>query len=272
VYRDNPEAEDFTERFLALFDASIADLDRAIERSPALLDPNGVPDGVLPWLASFLDLALDPSWSPDLRRKILLALPDLYKRRGTLSGLTDTIKLIFGVDASIQELAAERNWGSVGANNDKPRLRNSIQLGSSRLFGKSRARFRLNTSALSTAPLRSYGNPDHDPLLAQAFRLRVLVPPVESTAARQRLEQVIVSQKPAHTMATIRFGGDGFVLGGRSAIGVDTIIGPVPKPVLGSVGNVRLNRMSVLWHGAHGTLKGLRLGETSIVRARTNAA
>jgi len=32
VYRDNPDAEDFSERFLSLFDASIADLDRAIER------------------------------------------------------------------------------------------------------------------------------------------------------------------------------------------------------------------------------------------------
>ncbi|HEU5132979.1 MAG TPA: hypothetical protein VFT26_12780, partial [Pyrinomonadaceae bacterium] len=62
VYRDNPDAEDFTERFLALFDASIADLDRAIERAPALLDVNGVPDGVLPWLGSFLDLTFDPSW------------------------------------------------------------------------------------------------------------------------------------------------------------------------------------------------------------------
>ena len=39
VYRDNPEAEDFTERFLALFDASIADLDRAIERAPHCLTP-----------------------------------------------------------------------------------------------------------------------------------------------------------------------------------------------------------------------------------------
>jgi phage tail-like protein len=272
VYRDNPEAEDFTERFLALFDASIADLDRAIERSPALLDPEGVPDSVLPWLAGFLDLAFDPSWSPDLRRKILRALPNLYRRRGTISGLSDTIKLIFGVDVAIQELATERNWGAVGATSSRAQLRNAIQLGSSRLFGKSRSRFRLNTSALSTAPLRSYGNPDHDPLLAQAFRLRVLVPPVASPEVRRRLEQLIMNQKPAHTVATLRFGGEGFILGARSAIGIDTIIAPVPRPVLGSTGNVRLNRMSVLWHGVHGACKGLRLGETSIVGAKTIAA
>jgi phage tail-like protein len=86
VYRDNPIAEDFTERFLALFDASIADLDRAIERAPALLDPEGVPDGVLPWIGSFLDLAFDPEWKPELRRKILKALPQLYRREEQCAG------------------------------------------------------------------------------------------------------------------------------------------------------------------------------------------
>src|SRR6202040_3442772 len=42
VYRENPKAENFTERFLSLFDASIADVDRVIERYPALLDSTGV--------------------------------------------------------------------------------------------------------------------------------------------------------------------------------------------------------------------------------------
>ncbi len=273
VYCDNPQAEDFTERFLSLFDTQIADLDRAIERSPALLDPAGVPDDVLPWLGGFLDLVFDPAWSPELRRKILQALPELYRRRGTLSGLVDTIKLVFdNINPEVQELAAERNWGAVAANTDRTQLRNSIQLGSSRLFGKSRARFRLNTSALSTAPIRSYGNPDHDPLLAQAFRLRVLVPPLNSLLTRQKVEQLIASQKPAHTVSTIHFGGEGFIIGNRSALGIDSLIAPLPKPVLGASGNIRLSRMTVLWHGPNGTPRGLRLGETSIVGMRRIAA
>ena len=273
VYRDNPSAEDFTERFLSLFDASLADLDRAIERAPALLDPAGVPADVLPWLGSFLDLAFDPAWKVDLRREVLAALPDLYRRRGTISGLTDTIKLIFGVTPAIQELATERAWGSVAKPGAGKSL-NAAQLGMVRLFGKSRARFRLNTSALGKAPLRSYGNPDHDPLLAQAFRLRVLIPPlvVNTAAARQSLEQLVVSQKPAHTVASIRFGGDGFLLGDKSAIGVDTIFGSLPPPVLGTSGNIRLRRMSVLRRGVHGVTSGIRTGETSIVGVKTIAA
>jgi len=273
VYRDNPEAEDFTERFLALFDAPISDLDRAIERAPALLDPQGVPADVLPWLGSFLDLMFDPGWNTEMRRQVLSALPELYPQRGTISGLTETIKLIFGVTPAIQELAMERDFGSVANAKGIPQ-RNQAKLGTVRLFGKSRARFRLNTSALGGAPLRSYGNPDHDPLLVQAFRLRVLIPPlaVSSPAARQSLEQLVASQKPAHTVASIRFGGEGFILGDRSAVGVDTIFGPPPLAVLGKAGNVRLRRMSLLGSGRHGPSRGIRLGETSVVGVQTIAA
>ena len=261
VYRDNPEAEDFSERFLALFDASIGNLDRAIERAPALLDPEGVPDDVLPWLGSFLDIVFDAAWSPDLRRKILHALPDLYRRRGTLAGLREAIKLVFAVEPAIEELAAARNWGSV-AKSDGPQVQNAAYLGSVRLFGKSRARFRLNRSPLGGALLRSYGNPDDDPLLAQAFRFRVLVPPhsLITANARQRLEQLVASQKPAHALATIRFGGEGFILGNTAAVGVDTLLAPLPPPVLGKDGNIRLRRMSLLWHGRHGRPKGITLG------------
>lgn len=273
VYRDSPEAEDFTERFLSLFDAPISDLDRAIERAPALLDPAGVPADVLPWLGSFLDLIFDPGWNPEMRRNVLSALPKLYPQRGTITGLTETIKLIFGVTPAIQELATERDFGSVAKARGAP-LRNQAQLGTVRLFGKSRARFRLNTSALGKAPLRSYGNPDHDPLLLQAFRLRVLIPPlaVRSPAARQSLEQLVNSQKPAHTVASIRFGGEGFILGDRSAVGIDTIFGPPPAAVLGKAGNVRLRRMSLLGAGRHGATHAIRLGETSVVGVQTIAA
>ena len=41
VYRENPQAEDFSERFLSLFDAFLEDVDGVIERLPALFDTNG---------------------------------------------------------------------------------------------------------------------------------------------------------------------------------------------------------------------------------------
>jgi phage tail-like protein len=260
VYREQPDAEDFTERFLSLFDASIAELDRAIERAPALLDANGVPDEVLPWLGSFLDVAFDGAWGPERLRHIVRAVPELYRRRGTAAGLAQAIQLIFDVEPAIQELAAERNWGGLGE---------TTRLGAVRLFGRSRARLRLGSSSLSTTPLRSFGDPDTDPLAAQSYRVRVLVPPspLLVPAERGRLERLVASQKPAHTVASIRMGGNGFVVGNWSAVGVDTVFGALPPPVLGT--NVRLRRMSVLWHGPHGSRTGITPGATAVVGVNT---
>jgi hypothetical protein len=138
-----------------------------------------------------------------------------------------------------------------------------------RLFGRSRARFRLGISLLQAAPLRSFGDPDADPLAAQAHRFRVLIPPSRllAAASRQRLEHLVASQKPAHTVASIRVGGNGFVIGNWSAVGVDTVFGALPPPVLG--GNVRLRRMSVLWHGRRGPRTGITPGSTAVVGVNT---
>ena len=303
VYRENPAAEDFTERFLSLFDSTIADLDRAIERYPALLDPAGVPEEVLPWLGSFLDVAFDPLWEPERRRRILQAIPQLYRKRGTVEGLKMAFKLVFDVEPIIQEQAAERSWGILGSktvrggtlNPDSdgscdsaadtnstdgqaagsPRqpvaptaASNTAILRGMRLFGRSRTRFRLGNSPLSKATIRSYGNPDHDPLISGAYRFRILVPiPLQEKnlhdkSLQVRMEQLVESQKPSHTVATVRFAeGGGLLLGGWCAVGIDTVLGHPPQPILGPEGNVRLRGTAVLWPARGGRERGPVMGQ-----------
>jgi phage tail-like protein len=259
VYTQDPAAADFTERFLSLFDAAFEESDRAVERYPALLDPGGVPEDVLPWLGSLLGLAFDPGWDAAIRRNLVTAAPRLYRGRGTPTALSEVIKIIFGVDAAISELATDRNWAS---------LRRASLLGATRLFSRSRTRFRVGGSALSSAPIRSSGNPDDDPLTAQANRIRVLVPPAPGRGRPDlaALRQLIVSQAPAHTVAEVRPGGLGLVVGVWSAVGVDTALVPLPAPVIGAatpagvVQPVTLRRHSVLWPAARGSWAGIRLG------------
>ena len=264
VYRENPRAEDFSERFLSLFDASVADLDAAIEQFPAALDVAGVRSELLPWLASFLDLVFDPSWEPVRQRDILAALPRLYRLRGTVAGLQLAIRLVFDTEVAIQELAFERAWGKLGRHGN-------AMLGGVRLFGKSSARFALGRSALSRTPIKSYGNPDLDAVSSGAYRFRVLVPPgrLVSGLSAQRLARLVESQKPAHTQATVRSGGSGFVIGSFSAIGVDSVLAPLPAPVLGAAGNVRLGRMSVLWPARRGGHSTFVLGNPVVVGVQT---
>jgi phage tail-like protein len=261
VYRENAPAEDFTERFLAIFDAEIEKVDRAIERFPALLDAAGVPDEVLPWLGGFLDVVFEPAWDPARRRELLRALPRLYALRGTVAGLHQAIRVLFDTEPVIQELGPERAWGKLGANG-------TAVLRGTRLFGRSRARMRLGRSALGSAPLMSRGNPDRDPVGAGAYRFRVLVPPL-AREARARLERLVEAQKPAHTQAAVRMGGSGFLLGAGTALGVDTALVPLPAPVLGRAGNVRLARASVLWTGRRGPRPAIVIGQPIVVGLHT---
>jgi phage tail-like protein len=224
VYREEPEAEDFTERFLSLFDAALEDLDRVIERLPALLDVDGVPEEALPWLAAFLGIVFDARWSGQTRRALLKKAPDLYRARGTPQGLIDSIETLFGVKPVVNEQAFQRRWAI---------LRREGRLGQVRLFGRSQSRFRLGSSALGATQLNSFGNPDHDPVRMGSHQFEVLVPPLDRRDATlaDQLNRLIESQKPAHAQHTFRMGGEGFILGYRSVIGIDTLL-TSPRPVV----------------------------------------
>ncbi|MFC9430113.1 phage tail protein [Streptomyces sp. NPDC056987] len=263
AFRQDPAADDFTERFLSLFDSSLADLDRVIERYPALLDPAGVPDRVLPWLAGLLGLSFEAGWDARTRRELLAAAPELYRRRGTPWALRKAVRIVFGVEPVIDELAGDRRWAH---------LRDTVGgagpgLGSVRLFGRSASRFRVGGSELGAAPLRAFGDPDNDPLTAHAHRFRVLLP--AGAADESALGRLVERQAPAHTVGSVRTGGAGFVVGSRSTVGVDTAFVPLPPPVLGGEHPLRLNRDGVLRPGPRGWRRGVGVGVVSAVGVHT---
>jgi phage tail-like protein len=259
AYRQDPVADDFTERFLSLFDATMAEIDRVIERYPALLDPAGVPDRVLPWLAGLLGLSFEAGWDAGTRRALLAAAPMLYRRRGTPWALQEAVRIVFGVTPVIDELATDRRWAHTGGS--------GLGLGSTRLFGRSSSRFRIGGSALGAAPLRAFGDPDSDPLTAHAHRFRVLLP--AGTADEKALRRLVERQAPAHTAGSVRIGGVGFVIGSQSTIGVDTAFVPLPPPVLGGDRPLRLNRDGVLRPGPRGLRRGVSVGVVSAVGVHT---
>nr|WP_042185022.1 phage tail protein [Kibdelosporangium sp. MJ126-NF4]CEL16460.1 FIG01130097: hypothetical protein [Kibdelosporangium sp. MJ126-NF4]CTQ90412.1 FIG01130097: hypothetical protein [Kibdelosporangium sp. MJ126-NF4] len=259
AYRQDPVADDFTERFLSLFDATMAEIDRVIERYPALLDPAGVPDRVLPWLAGLLGLSFEAGWDAETRRALVAAAPMLYRRRGTPWAVKEAARIVFGVCPVIEELAADRRWAHTGGSGPG--------LGSVRLFGRSSSRFRIGGSSLGGAPLRTFGNPDTDPLTAHAHRFRVLLP--AGAADEQALRRLVERQAPAHTVGSVRVGGSGFVVGSRSTVGVDTAFVPLPPPVLGGDRPLRLGRDGVLRPGPRGQRRGVSVGVVSAVGVHT---
>jgi phage tail-like protein len=232
IFSEDVDARDFTERFLSLFDAQLEEVDEIIGRFDALLDAEALPDDALGWLAGLLGLGFEAQMSVAQRRALIAAAPDLYRRRGTPSGLVDTLRIALGITAIVQELGPERPWAAVGG----------TRLGSVRLFGRSRARVRLGTSRLGSAPLISRGNPDDDARLAGAYRIVVTVGPGTNRAL---VERIVRSQAPAHVVATVRVHEPGFVLTERR-VGIDTVL-VAPAPAV--VGAIRLGRGGVLRRG-----------------------
>jgi phage tail-like protein len=235
VYAGDVDARDFSERFVTLFDAQLEEVDETVERLPALLDAAALPDDALTWLAGLLGLGFEAVMTVAQRRALIAAAPDLYRRRGTPSGLVRTLAVALGITAIVEELGSQRPWGAAG----------DARLGTLRLFGRSRARVRLGTSQLGRAPLMSSGNPDDDARLAGANRIVVSVPP---NSDRGLVERVVRSQTPAHVVASVQMRAPGFVLTDLR-LGIDTVIaGPAPAVL----GTVRLGRLGVLRPGRAG--------------------
>ncbi|MER7873508.1 phage tail protein I [Streptomyces solisilvae] len=296
AFREDPAADDFTERFLSLFDATLAQLDRVIERYPSLLDPAGVPDRALPWLAGLLGLSFEAGWDARTRRALLAAAPELYRRRGTPWALREAVRIVFGVTPVVDELAADRRWawlrqavGAFGAEREQGGEGEQGQepgpgpgrgrgretgpgqgLGAVRLFGRSASRFRVGGTALGAAPLRAFGTPDRDPFTAHAHRFRLLLP--AGSADETALRRLVERQAPAHTVGSVRTGGAGFVVGSRSTVGVDTAFVPLPVPVLGGAHPVRLGRDGVLRPGPRGLRRGVGVGVVSAVGMHTQVS
>jgi len=263
VFREDPVAADFLDRFLATFDASIEDLDRIIARFPALLDPASTPAEALAWIGTFLDIVLDPAWSVQMRRDILLAAPELYRRRGTPWAVARAIELTTGITPAIQELGGSTPFGRLA----QQRTGRGFRLGDARLFGAAKARFRLDASPLGGAPLRSYGDPDRDYVSATGWRVLVQVPALENADAVTRLRRLIDAQKPAHVVAQLRVGGSLALLGIDSAVGIDTRLGGLPLPRLGI--NTRLRRSTALARGRAHSGSSFAVGTASALAFQT---
>jgi hypothetical protein len=74
-------------------------------------------------------------------------------------------------------------------------------------------------------------------------------------------------------MVTTRVGGKGFVVGSWSSVGVDTVLAPLPAPVLGGpLGNARLSRATVLWTRRGGSRGSFSVGRKAAVGIHTAAA
>lgn len=95
--------EDFLGRYLLIMETLWEPLEQRQDQIAMYFDARTCPVGLLPWLASWLDLPLDPSWPENRQRRALGEAMELYRWRGTSHGVMRAIELFTGVTPDIVE-------------------------------------------------------------------------------------------------------------------------------------------------------------------------
>jgi phage tail-like protein len=98
-YRDDP----LMGKFLLIFESILNPIENSVDNMALYFDPRLTPESLLPWLASWVDLALDPSWPLERRRELVQKAADLYRWRGTKSGLSEYLRIYTGSAPEILE-------------------------------------------------------------------------------------------------------------------------------------------------------------------------
>ncbi|WP_213982415.1 phage tail protein [Sphingomonas sp. dw_22] len=103
VWRADPAGADFLDRFLANMQGTISGIETRIAIAEALLDTRTTPKDGLGWLASWFDVALDPSWGEARSRAFIAHAYRFFGWRGTIRGLESALALAFGdpLDATL---------------------------------------------------------------------------------------------------------------------------------------------------------------------------
>ena len=94
AYRDDPNSAFFLDRYLANVEGFYTVLEDKIAQVQALFDPRIIPATYLDWLASWVSIVLDSTWSPATRRLVLMHAPQMFREHGTKAGMIRAIRLM----------------------------------------------------------------------------------------------------------------------------------------------------------------------------------
>jgi phage tail-like protein len=239
VFSADEESRWFLERFLSIFQTEWEAIEALITDMPRLFDPEAVPVGeLMAYLASWLALPLEGSWSGEQQRRLLSAAPDYYPRRGTPDGLLAVARVY------LQNITGQSNQDLQGypvliegfrerqrlllSAGDPSRLRTGAPLWSPQMV----ARLQLDEfSQTGEVRLVSTGDPQGDLFHEFAHQFRVFLPSVWLRTAddERMLRRALDTEKPAHTRYDLCLVEPRLRVGVQSTIGVDTILGEIPK-------------------------------------------
>lgn len=93
VYREEPDAASFLDRYLANVEGMFTSLEGRIESAQRLFDVTTLDAEYLDWLAGWLGAVVDSGWEQARVRLFLRHAVTLFRRRGTPRGLVEAVRL-----------------------------------------------------------------------------------------------------------------------------------------------------------------------------------
>lgn len=103
MYQQNQNSKLFLERYLYIYQSLYEDMTEQIQTSTLFLDIEAVEKELLLWLADWFDIDTEYIWTEEQLRKLLCRIIPLYKKRGTISYLSEMIQLYTGKEPYIVE-------------------------------------------------------------------------------------------------------------------------------------------------------------------------
>lgn len=90
------QEDDFLQRFVMAFDDALAPIFLTLDGLAGYVDPALAPADFLDWLAEWVGIEVDESWPVAQRREIVAGAAALHRRRGTLRGVAEAVRLGVG--------------------------------------------------------------------------------------------------------------------------------------------------------------------------------
>lgn len=246
LFSAEPAAAAFLYRFLAPFEGALADLEgRAIERR-ALVTPAAAPAEALPWLASFLGVALDERWSEAVRRALLQEAVWLFRFRGTVPGLTRLIEICVGVRPLVIEHFRLRGVAMLEGEAAAPAA-SVVGVG-----------FRVG-GALGEAASPVGATSAPDAFATHAHRFSVIIPAELTTDELDMVRDLLDRHRPAHTIVDVCTASAGMRAGLGLHLGLTSIIGRTGGFRTLQVGSALVGRGTIV-----GRPEGMPLGPSRL--------
>jgi phage tail-like protein len=216
LWRDQPE-RDFLFRYLMPIAAMLDEWESVSSLRHRLLDARIAPGEALPWLASFVGLAIDPCWPESVQRSMVAAAAGLFRTRGTVGSLKTMIEILSeGAEVLIVEHFRLRGGGVFG--NEQVNHSQAVLGGGFRVGGI--------IGEASDQPLAGLDvNQAEQGFDDFAHRFTVTLGAALSEAQMTCLRRLIELHKPAHTDFTLCTAASGIRVGLGVHVGVAAHIG-----------------------------------------------